>query len=51
VHDPVQDRIGQGGLTEVGVPGVDRQLTADHGGVRIEAIVVDFQQVRPILGR
>ena len=51
VHDAVQDRICQGGLPEVGVPGVDGQLTANHGGARVEAIVEDLEEIRSILGR
>ena len=29
MHDPIEDRVGERGFAEVGVPGLDRQLTGE----------------------
>jgi hypothetical protein len=51
VNETIEDRIGERGLPEVGVSGVHRQLARDVCRAGIDAIVEDFQQVRPILRR
>lgn len=45
VHQPVEDRVGERRLVEVGVPLIDRQLACDDRGAAIVAIIEDFQQV------
>ncbi len=45
VHDAVEDRVGQRGVVEVGVPGLDRQLAGDKGRARADAVVQQFEQV------
>ena len=51
VHQTIEDRVGQGGFSEVGMPGVARQLVRDERGASVDAVVEDFQQVRAILRR
>ena len=45
VHDTVEDRIGQRGVAQVGVLGLDRQLAGDQGRARADAVVEQFEQV------
>jgi hypothetical protein len=51
VNEAIEDRIGERGLSEVGLPGVHRQLARDERRAGIDAIVEDFQQIRAILRR
>ena len=41
----VEDGIGDGGLPDQLMPGIDRELTGDEGGAAIVAIIEDFQEV------
>src|SRR5437588_3385784 len=50
MHEAVQDRIGDSGLTEVGVPFVDGQLAGDEGRAGVDAVIEDFQEIRAVLG-
>lgn len=50
VHQPIEEGIGQGGFVEIGVPGGHGELTDDHGGLAVVAIVEEFEQVAASLG-
>ena len=45
MHDAIENRVGEGGITEVFVPAVGGQLTRDDGGPVAVAIVEDFQEI------
>ena len=45
VHEPVEDGIGQGGLTDVVVPFVERKLAGDEGGFSVVPVIEYFEQV------
>ena len=49
VYQAIQDGIRQGGLAEIGMPGVDGELTGDECGADIDAVIEDLQEIRPIL--
>ena len=41
----VQDGIGNGGLSNELMPGIDGELTGDEGGAPVVAVIEDFQEV------
>jgi hypothetical protein len=45
MDDAVEDGVDEGGIVEVGVPVLDRQLAGDQGGFTGGAIVEQFEQV------
>mgnify|MGYP006883685366 CR=1 FL=1 len=45
VDEPIEDGIGDGAITEVGMPLIDRQLTGDQRRAAIVAIIEDLQQI------
>ncbi len=45
VHQPIQDGIGQGVVTDGGVPLIDGQLADDHGRLSAVSIIHDLHQV------
>ncbi len=45
VDETIEDGVGQGGVGEAGMPGVDGKLGGDEGGALTVAIVEDFQDV------
>src|SRR4051794_11281219 len=50
VDQTVEDSIGDGGITDVSMPLVDRQLACDDGGRAAMTVVNDFQQVASLFG-
>ena len=44
-QQPVQDRVGDGRVTDPAVPVLDGQLVGDDGGALAGAIVDDLEQV------
>jgi len=50
MHEPIEDRVGERRLPEVGVPGIDGQLADQDRGSGGHAIVEYFEQVGAILG-
>ena len=49
LHDPVQDCIGNGGVTDPCVPVFNGQLAGDDGGLACCPVVDDFHEVGPRL--
>jgi hypothetical protein len=49
VDQTIEYRVGKRRLAEIGVPFVHGKLAAEHGRAHVQAIVEDFEQVRPIL--
>jgi hypothetical protein len=49
VYEAVEDGIGQRRLTQIRMPGVDRELTGDERGAGVDAVIEDFKQVGAIL--
>ena len=47
----IEDGIGERRFTEIGMPGVDRELAGDQGGAGVDAVIEDFEQICPILSR
>lgn len=45
VHQPIQDGVGQGVVTDGGVPLIGRQLADDHGRVSAVPVIHDLHQV------
>lgn len=45
MDDAIQDGIGQGGIAEVAMPLLDRELAGDDGAATLEAVIDDFQQI------
>ena len=45
VHDTVQNGICQGRIIQIGMPGFDRQLAGDQGGLGPDPIIEHFKQV------
>ena len=45
VDEAVEDRIGEGGVGDAGVPVLDRDLGGDQGGGAAVTIVEDLEQV------
>ena len=45
VHDSIEDRVGNGAITQVGVPLIDRKLARDERGASIVAIIEDLKQI------
>src|ERR1051325_8843653 len=50
VNDAIQDRIGQGGISDKGMPTVHRDLAGDQGGAAAVAVFDDFEHVVALLG-
>ena len=48
VHEPVQDGVSQGVITDGGIPLIGRQLTDDHSRVRAVTVIHDLHQVVPV---
>jgi hypothetical protein len=46
LHDAVQDSVGDGGVTEPGMPVIHRQPAGDDRGLASGPVVDDLQQVR-----
>jgi hypothetical protein len=42
MHQPIENRVGDGGIAQVVVPALARQLTDDHGRPRAVAILEDL---------
>ncbi len=45
MNQPVQDRIGERGIVDIGMPLLDVELTGDDRGRPVIAIIEDFQEV------
>ena len=45
MHDAVEDRVGEGGVAEVGVPVLDRQLAGDHRRAAADPVVEELEQI------
>ena len=45
MHDAIEDRVGDGRITEVFMPAIARELTRDDRGPRAIAVVEDLQEV------
>jgi len=45
VHQPIEDRIGVGWITDQLMPAIDWQLAGDNGGAAAVAIIEDFEKV------
>ena len=45
VNEPVADRVGERGLTDHVVPGLDGELTGDEGRRAFGAILEDLEQI------
>ena len=45
VHEPVEDAVGDGGITDLRVPGGDRQLTGQQGGMHLITRIADLQKI------
>src|SRR4051795_6614018 len=50
VNDAVEDRVGQGGIPDQGMPVIHRDLACDQGGTAAVAVFDDFQHVVALLG-
>ena len=50
VNDAVEDRVGQGGISDQGMPAVHRDLAGDQGGAAAVAVFDDFEHVAALLG-
>jgi hypothetical protein len=50
VHDAVQRRVGQGGVSNDLVPAADRDLAGDQQRASIVAVVDDLEEVATLLG-
>lgn len=48
VHEPVQDGIRQGVVTDGGIPLIGGQLADDHGRVSAVPVIHDLHQVIPV---
>ena len=48
MHDTVENRIGQRGITQVFVPALDRQLARDNRGSVAVSVVEDLEEVLPL---
>jgi hypothetical protein len=42
VHDAIEDRVGHGGIAQVFMPAIARELTRDDRGPRAIAVVEDL---------
>ena len=45
MNQTIEDRVSQGGVTEIVMPTSDGDLAGDDGGFSIESIIEYFQQV------
>ena len=45
VHEPVEDRVGEGRITDVIVPVIERQLAGDERGAPADTVVEEFEQI------
>ena len=43
MYEAIQDGICEGGLAEIGMPGIDGKLTRDERGADIHAIIEDLE--------
>jgi len=50
VHDAVQRRVGQGGVSNDLVPAADRDLAGDQQRAAVVAVVNDLEQIATLLG-
>lgn len=50
MDEPVQDGVGEGGLVDHGMPGVDGKLAGDDRRSRLIAILEDFHQIPVLAG-
>ena len=50
MNETVQDRVCQGRIAEIGMPGIDGLLAGDQRGASVDAVIEDFEQIRAILG-
>src|SRR6187551_3602165 len=50
VNDAVEDRVGQSGIPDQGMPAVHRDLAGDQGGAAAVAVFNDFEHVVALLG-
>src|SRR4051795_848159 len=50
VNDAVEDRVGQSGISDQGMPAVHRDLAGDQGGAAAVAVFDDFEHVVALLG-
>ena len=50
MHQPVEDRIGEGWITDDVIPFFYRKLTYDDGGFAVVAVVHNFHQIASLAG-
>jgi hypothetical protein len=51
VHDAIEDRVGEGGVAELGMPVLDRQLAGDHRRAAADTVVEELEQIAALLRR
>lgn len=49
VEEPVEDRLGQGGIRQGRVPGVDGKQPGHQGGAQLGAVLDDLEQIATLL--
>src|SRR5687768_12158210 len=49
VDEPIQDRIGNGGVADNLVPALDRDLAGHDGGASFIAVFDDLEQITPLI--
>jgi hypothetical protein len=49
MDEPIENGVRQGGIAEVRVPMVNRQLAGDQGGALAMAIIKEFQEIASVL--
>ena len=50
VDEAIEDGVGEGRITDCGVPGVDRQLAGDDGRGAAMSVIHDLEEIAPLLG-
>ena len=49
MHEPVEDGVGEGGFADVVMPGIDRELAGDQGGLAAVAMACAISRwLRPV---
>jgi hypothetical protein len=51
MHEAVEDRVGEGRITDDLVPGIDRQLAGDQRRTGAITVLDDLHKVAPLVGR
>src|SRR5688572_27617710 len=49
VHQAIQDRVGQRGFAEIGMPRVDGKLTRDKRRSSVDSVIEDLEQIGSVL--